>query len=174
MTAAPERTLVLLRHAKAERANGIDDELRPLAMQGRKQATRLGRDLLAEELVPEVVLCSSALRTRQTWELARPGLRDAEPVVEFLDALYLAVAPEILATVRGVDARVRTILVVAHEPSVSALAGLLADKSSDGAALAQVRAGVPTATYSVLHGTESWSDWGKRSARLAGVFRPQV
>lgn len=171
---SPTRTLVVLRHAKAEPHHGGEDRLRPLAVQGRTQASRLGRCLNDERLVPETVLCSTALRTRQTWDLARQGMRDAEPEVDFRDALYLASPAEMLSDVRGIDSRVRTLLVVAHEPGVSALAAMLADKSSDRSALAQVRAGVPTATYSVLESSEPWADWGKGTARLTGVFRPQV
>lgn len=166
-------TLVVLRHAKAERADGGDDHLRPLALQGRKQASRLGAHLSEAGLRPDVVLCSSALRTRQTWELARTGL-GAEPTVQVRDDLYAASPTDLLAAVREVDPEASVVLVVGHEPSVSALAAHLAGEGSDSAALAQVRAGVPTATYSVLRSPEPWTTWVRDSAVLDGVYRPEV
>ncbi len=169
-----ERTLVVLRHAKAEPADGAADELRPLALQGRKQANRLGKHLAEGGLLPEVVLCSTALRTRQTWELAKAALKQAEPQVEMRDELYGASPSGLLAAVRGIDARVRTVLLVGHEPAVSGLAGALAALGSDQGALAQVRAGVPTAAFSVLTADVPWEQWGNDVAQLTGVFRPEV
>lgn len=166
-------TLVVLRHAKAERADGGEDELRALALQGRKQASRLGAHLSDAGLRPDVVLCSSALRTRQTWELARTSL-GADPKVVIRDDLYAASPTDLLAAVREVDPKASVVLVVGHEPSVSALAAHLAGEGSDSAALAQVRTGVPTATYSVLRSSEPWAAWKRSSAALTGVFRPEV
>lgn len=168
----PTRTLVVLRHARAEAATGVDDQLRPLALDGRKQATALGRQMHAAGLAPELVLCSSALRTRQTWELTALGLAGLRPDVEFRDELYVATPTDMLAAIQAVDESVATILLVGHEPSVSALSAYLAGPESDDAALAQVRVGVPTATYAILSGDDSWAAWGQRTAKLAGVFRP--
>lgn len=164
--------LVLLRHAKAERAGAVDDVLRPLRLDGRRQAGRVGVALRDGGLVPERVLCSSALRTRQTWELLAAHLGDAEPELTVSDALYAADVEDVLGVVRQTDARVRTLLVVGHEPTMAATASFLADPASDGGALAQVQVGVPTATYSVLESAEPWETWGARGALLTFVGRP--
>lgn len=168
------RTLVVLRHAKAEPADGTVDELRPLALAGRQQASAVGRHLRDTSLIPELVLVSSALRTRQTWELARGALRDVDLEVDVRDELYAASSTTLLDAVRRVDARVRTVLVVGHEPAVSGLAAHLAGPGSDEGALAQVRVGVPTASMSVLVGDEPWGEWDRATARLTGVFRPRA
>jgi phosphohistidine phosphatase len=56
---------------------------------------------------------------------------------------------------------------------MAATAAWVADKGSDEGALAQVRVGVPTATYSVLHAVKQpWPEWGRRSASLVRVGRP--
>jgi phosphohistidine phosphatase len=164
--------LVLLRHAKAERAGAVDDVLRPLLLDGRRQAGRVGAALLESGFVPDQVLCSSALRTRQTWELLAAHLGDAEPDVTVSDALYAADVDDVLGLVRATDARVRTLLVVGHEPAMAATASHLADPASDGGSLAQVQVGVPTATYSVLESAAAWELWGPRSALLTYVGRP--
>ncbi|GIJ00226.1 phosphohistidine phosphatase [Sediminihabitans luteus] len=170
-TSATHR-LVLLRHAKAEPAGGVDDVLRPLALNGRRHAGAVGAALVQEALVPDLALRSSAVRTRQTWDLLAAQLGDVEPEVETLDALYSAGVRELVTILKGVDARVRTLLVVGHEPTMAATAEHLAGPGSDASALAQVRVGVPTAAYSVLEADLPWAEWGPRAATLVDVRRP--
>ncbi len=166
--------LILLRHAKAESAGTLPDVLRPLALVGRKQAGRVGAALYAAGLVPEQVWCSAALRTRQTWDLAQSRFGDAEPEVVISDELYSAGVGDVLGLVRSVDSRVRTVLVVGHEPTMAATAERLADLSeSDAGAVAQVRVGVPTATYAVLESAISWSGWIPGTAVLTYVSGPE-
>ncbi|MDO8149534.1 MULTISPECIES: histidine phosphatase family protein [unclassified Isoptericola] len=169
------RRLVLLRHAKAEPGSDpVPDADRPLALRGRKQAGRVGSALTAAHLVPDLALVSSALRTRQTWELAAAHLPSRESItVDVRDELYAASVKDVLELVRGAADDVTTVLVVGHEPTMAATAAYLAAPGSDDAALAQVRVGVPTATYSVLHAEDlPWSRWGKNSATLVRVGRP--
>ncbi|SDS58775.1 SixA phosphatase family protein [Paraoerskovia marina] len=168
---SPLHRLVLLRHAKAEPAGNGDDVLRPLALNGRKHAGRVGEALAAAGLVPDLVLCSSALRTRQTWELAASRLPTTVPV-DVHDSLYAASVNDLLDVLQTVDARVRTLLVVGHEPTMAATAERLGGPGSLDGAVAQVRVGVPTATYSVLESAEPWAAWEPRSARLVEVTRP--
>lgn len=169
------RRLVLLRHAKAEPGTDpLPDADRPLALKGRKQAGRVGSALTAAHLVPDLALVSSALRTRQTWDLAAAQLPAREAVVvDVRDELYAASVRDVLDLVRAAGDDAMTVLVVGHEPTMAATAAYLADPASDDAALAQVKVGVPTATYSVLHADDlPWAQWGKRSARLVRVGRP--
>ncbi|MEG3613856.1 MULTISPECIES: SixA phosphatase family protein [Isoptericola] len=169
------RRLVLLRHAKAEPARDpLPDADRPLALKGRKQAGRVGMALTAAHLVPDLALVSSSLRTRQTWDLAAAHLAGRDAItVDVRDELYAASIRDVLELVRGAGSDATTVLVVGHEPTMAATAAYLADRDSDDAALAQVRVGVPTATYSVLHAEDlPWSQWGKKSATLLRVGRP--
>lgn len=174
MIAGKDRTrrLVLLRHAKAEDAGRDVDELRPLALAGRRQALRVGTALAARDLIPEVVLCSSAVRARQTWELLRGGLGDVAPEVLVLDALYEAGVAGVLGQVRQVDERVRTVLVVGHEPTISTVAVVLAGDGSDETSTAQVDLGVSTGTYVVLELAGTWAELDRGTAQLTEVVRP--
>jgi phosphohistidine phosphatase len=166
---------VLLRHAKAEPGRGQrPDHERPLALKGRKQAGRVGMALTAGGLVPDLALVSSALRTRQTWDLAAAHL-DGAPAggLQVRDELYEASVRDVRDLLRAVDENVRTVLVVGHEPTMAATAAYLAGDGSDDAALAQVRVGVPTATYSVLESYDRpWAEWARGTARLVHVGRP--
>lgn len=176
MSTVITRRLVLLRHAKAEQNGSNGDELRPLAVAGRRQAAAVGRSLAGAGLIPEVVLCSSALRTRQTWQLLGAALTAGagapEVDVEMLDAVYHAGPRELLELLAGVDSRVRTVLVVGHEPTVSRTAMLLVGQDSDPGAVAQVRVGVSTGTYAELEWTGPWAQIGPAALRLTRVVRP--
>ncbi|MCL2594753.1 MAG: histidine phosphatase family protein [Promicromonosporaceae bacterium] len=166
------RQLVLLRHAKAERF-GETDEARGLASRGRLQSPQVGRLLAAVGLVPDLALVSAAQRTRQTWALVAAELgQAASPEVRFLPELYLATVTETLRILRGVDEGLHTVLLVGHEPTMSATAAYLAGPDSDLGALAQVRVGIPTATYSVLVSPHTWSTWDRSTAQLTQVTRP--
>lgn len=175
LTSDRTRRLVLLRHAKAEPAGeSTGDEVRPLAVAGRRQAGRVGAVLMAGGLVPELALVSPAVRTRQTWELLRGAFGGAEPEVQHDDVVYTGGVGELLATLREVDERVRTVLVVGHEPTMSSAAAALAGPGSDTAALMRVRAHLSTGAYAVLELEDGrhWDALTSGSARLRTVVSP--
>lgn len=161
--------LVLLRHAKAEPAGALLDHERPLALPGRRQASAAGAALAAAGLAPTHVLCSSALRTRQTWELARTALAAAgapDAVVTVRDELYDATTGDLAALVQALPAEAATVLVVGHEPTMSHAAATLAGAGSDEAVVARVRRGVPTAAWSVLELDGAWDATAPGALRL--------
>lgn len=166
------RQLVLLRHAKAEPAGSLEDRLRPLALAGRRQASEVGTSLRAAGVQPDLVLVSSAVRTRQTWDLVRAGLGLGPEVARIEDEVYTAGVRTLLGLLHDVDASVRTLLVVGHEPTVSQTAAALAGPGSDESGTARVRVGVPTATYSVLDVPVPWASLEPDAARLLRVVSP--
>jgi len=166
------RRLILLRHAKAEHPHGMADHVRPLALAGRRQSANVGRALAEEGLVPDLVLCSSAVRTRQTWELVQSTLGAPAGSVEYRDEVYEAGAGDLVALVAGVPDEVGTLLVVGHEPTMSHTAEALAGPASDPAAFARVRVGVPTASWSLLETTTGWSAVTRASMVLARLVTP--
>lgn len=169
---SPHR-LVLLRHAKAEQAAG-PDHARPLALAGRRQASAVGAQLLADGLVPDRVLCSSALRTRQTWDLLRTALGPAGAQVhaEVRDEVYDAGVPELLTLLHQVGPEVATVLVVGHEPTMSTAAARLAGAGSVPDVLDRVRLGVPTASWTVLEAPGGWHELAAGTARLTSLRVP--
>lgn len=165
------RRLVLLRHAKAEHS-GVADELRRLTSLGVRQAGGVGSTLRATGLLPERVLVSSAVRTQETWQhLAAELADDPEPEVVLSDELYGAHALEVVERVKATDARVRTLLVVGHEPAMSGAAAHLAGSGSSSH-LSQVRTGLSTGAYAVLEVVGPWADLEQMGARLVDVVRP--
>ena len=164
------RRLLLLRHAKAEHPEQIPDIQRPLSLVGRKQSVAVGTAVAAADLVPDLVLCSSSVRTRQTWDLVRSSL-GADPEVRYLDDLYYAGSSALVELLRAVPGDVRTVLVVGHEPTVSQAAVLLAGPDSDPATLERVRIGVPTGSWS-LSEVPAWDTLAAATATLRSLTVP--
>jgi phosphohistidine phosphatase len=119
------KLLVLVRHAKSSWADpDLADHDRPLNGRGRRAATVVGHHLRDTGRVPDLVLCSSAIRARQTLE--RFGLPSATDV-SIEDPLYGADASELLTRLQAVPAAVGSVLVLGHNPGVEDLVGLLVD-----------------------------------------------
>lgn len=162
------RRLVVLRHAKSAWPEDVPDELRPLAARGRRDAPAAGRALAASDCLPDLAVCSTAVRTRQTWELAA-GQWGTPPPVRYDSRVYAAGVPELMEVVRGVPAEVETLLLVGHNPGLAELVLALAGEGLDDT-LEQVRAKFPTSAIAVLawHGTE-WTALGPGTALLTEV-----
>ncbi|UWQ16285.1 histidine phosphatase family protein [Jannaschia sp. M317] len=111
--------LILMRHAKSDWHDPLqDDHDRPLNRRGRESAPKIGRWLRDMGHTPDLILCSTAKRTRETRALL--GFDDT-PTVD-LDALYLADANMILAQATGAGAQ--TVMVVGHNPGMAEAASL--------------------------------------------------
>jgi phosphohistidine phosphatase len=176
------RKLVLLRHAKSAWPD-VPDHERPLARRGQRDAPAMGRWLGAAGHVPDQVLCSTARRARETWQLAQDGL-EATPPVSFDDGVYWGSAGQLLDLIRRAPPAARTLLVVGHEPAISGLAlGLTATTSpahlgavSDVASTAmldRMRAKFPTAAVAVLEFAGKWDQLGPGTARLTHFVIPR-
>ncbi|HRA76528.1 MAG TPA: histidine phosphatase family protein [Propionicimonas sp.] len=164
---ATPRRLFLLRHAHpaATPAVGWADTDRPLTRHGRRQAGELGGVLGSAGI--ELVLCSTALRTRETAEYL--GLRAP---VRHVAGLYNCEAGRIAFELARLPEYLRAVLVVGHSPGIPTLARDLADHTSDRAAALQLERQYPPATLAELHFRGLWSDL--HQARLVRVLRPAV
>ena len=175
MTESADRTLVLLRHAKSAWPD-VPDHERPLAGRGRKDAPVMGRWLRAAGHVPDRVLCSTARRARETWELAQPAL-GASPPVSFEDQVYGASAEQLLDLVQQAPRAAKTLLIVGHDPGIPELALMLAAAPGSGAVprstVDRMTAKFPTAALAVLELTGSWDQLSPGAARLTGFVTPR-
>ena len=143
-------TLLLLRHAKSGWDDpALEDIARPLAPRGIRAAPQMAAYIAAANLEPDLVLCSSAVRTRETLALMLPHLRKPTPAVSYEEALYLAAASEIIDRIRAIAEGPRRVMVVGHNPGLHAAAMALAGSGSrhDITALASK---FPTAALAVL------------------------
>ncbi|MBE8470822.1 SixA phosphatase family protein [Streptomyces justiciae] len=170
--AGPLRRLVVLRHAKSAWPEGVRDHQRPLAPRGLRDAPAAGRALAEADCLPDLALCSTAVRARQTWDLASAQWGTPPPVRH--DArLYGADVPELLEVVHEVSAEVETLLLVGHNPG---LEDLVLDLAGDGLddTLDTVRVKFPTSAIAVLswRGT-AWEALTPGTALLTAVTVPR-
>jgi phosphohistidine phosphatase len=178
MTGNAGRKLVLLRHAKSAWPPDVPDHERPLARRGERDAPVMGHWLRTAGHVPDRVLCSTARRARETWELAQPGL-GASPPVRFEDRVYGASAPMLLDLVHRAPGAAKTLLIVGHDPGIPELAFMLAGAAaaSSGtvprATVDRMKTKFPTAAIAVLELTGNWDQLGPGAARLTGFVTPR-
>jgi len=166
------RRLILLRHAKSAHPGATPDLDRPLAPRGRDAAALMGRYLADEQLFPDLALVSPARRTRETWDLVAPALGDVP--VRFEPRIYEAPAERLLTAVREVEAAVRSVLMVGHNPGFAELAARLVGHG-DRYAFARLAQKFPTAAVAVLDlPGEGWRDAAPGSARLDRFVTPKA
>ena len=167
------RRLLVVRHAKAGYPDGVADHDRPLTDRGVRDARDVGEWLATERLVPDLVLCSTSVRTRQTWELATEAL-GADVEVQHERRLYAADADTVLDIVRTYGGEHQTVAVVGHEPGLSTMAQSIADPdASDPDELKSLRDGFPTAAVVVLRPRLAWADLEPGTVPLTQVAVPR-
>jgi len=179
MASQERRTLLLLRHAKSAWPD-VPNHERPLARRGQRDAPLMGRWLRAAGYVPDRVVCSTASRAAQTWQLAQPALGSA-PRAVFDDHVYDADAAQLLGVIRRTPAQVRTLLVVGHDPALPGLARTLAEAPAAGASAGEqaaaaadrMRAKFPTAAVAAFVFRGEWDRLAPGAARLACFVTPR-
>lgn len=127
--------------------------------------------LLGLALTPDVVLVSSARRTLQTLEALEPW--EETPIIEPMDALYLATAAQILAVLNGVAETARSVMVIGHNPGLHELAVQLAGSARDPADARRVAEGFPTGALAEFVVPGAWRALGPGAARLHRFICPR-
>ncbi|MCL5446241.1 MAG: histidine phosphatase family protein [Actinobacteria bacterium] len=157
--------LMLLRHAKSTWDDpGLLDHDRPLTSRGRKAATRIGDHLRKEGIQPDLVLCSSSVRTRQTLEQLR---LDGGIETVFDDSLYRASASDMIRYLGRTGDGALSVLMIGHNPGISDLATVLVVEPDQVFFL-------PTAGLVDLYLTvPAWSDIQPDSAVLNHIVMPR-
>ncbi|MFI7482624.1 SixA phosphatase family protein [Kocuria sp. M1R5S2] len=176
MTRHDRKKLVLMRHAEAEHPWGVVDHDRPLTPGGSADAAAAGRWLLDHGHAPDMILCSSALRARQTCTWVSSVLGDLAPTARLDESLYAASDPRIVAVLNHVPETVRTLLVIGHLPGLRDAALRLATPDSDYDAVMALADGCPTAGLALLEVPGEWAGLDGADARLVEftVPRPSV
>jgi phosphohistidine phosphatase len=165
------KRLWLLRHAKSSWDDrSLPDPDRPLAPRGRRATELLAAHLATSEVRPNVVLCSSSLRTRQTLAAILPTLGDALEI-RIEQALYGAAAAALLDRLRQLPNRVSSALLIAHNPGIQDLALVLA---ADGPALDRLGEKFPTGALGTLElDIERWRDLNHGMATATTLVTPR-
>jgi phosphohistidine phosphatase len=161
--------LIFFRHAKAERTQpGGTDHERALTKSGRKDSAQMG-EAIAEYGPVDLVLCSTARRAKETWDVASPAV-DGSPEVRVLRAIYDA--DSYLPILAKEGGNLGIVLLVGHNPAMhEAALGLIADLSSAEGAILSVR--FPKAAVAVLDFDGGWATLGLGQATLTAIILPR-
>jgi len=168
------RRLILLRHAKSDwDMPGKRDHDRALAARGREAAAKIGTYMSRHALRPDLVLCSTAMRTRQTWELISAEYADEIPV-EYDDRLYEVDADTILDAVKRIAADIHVLMLIGHNPGIRDLAEL-SIASGDVEARQRLIEKFPTAGLAIIDfQVDNWRKLHTRSGRLDRFVVPRM
>jgi len=168
------RQLILLRHAKSSWDDPrLPDHARPLNARGRRAAAAIREVMREKGLQPDLVLVSSARRTLQTLEALEPW--DETPLIEPLDSLYLAAAPQLLQALQDVSETVRSLMLVGHNPGLHDLALLLVGAqgmAADGHDRARLAEAFPAGALAEFTVASSWRGLGEGGGRLVRFVCP--
>lgn len=166
------KRLMLLRHAEAApTAAGQKDIDRVLTARGIEDCVRIGRYLAEKRWTPDLALCSTARRVRQTWEFVSAELI-ADISSDYAEALYLATPTQLLAAVATAPTASDTIILINHNPAIGQIAQSLAARTPDGLSH---RLGVefPTAALAVFDiDTTDWSALATAPIEIAAFAQP--
>ncbi len=168
------RTLQLLRHAKSSWDDpGLDDRDRPLNDRGRTAAALTGARLRAADAAPQLILCSTAVRARETCERLIAAL-DAPPSCRYDDRLYLASGRRILDLVRTLDDAPPRVMVIGHNPGLQMLASALG-VAADPKGAVRLRRKFPTAALAEFDFAASgWHDLDAAAVVAVRVTTPKT
>jgi phosphohistidine phosphatase len=169
------RQLLLMRHAKSSWDDPkLADHARPLNARGKQAAAAMRRAMGNLGLAPDLILVSSARRTLQTLEALEPW--DDTPLIEPLDALYLAPSEQMIEVLNGVAETVRSVLLIAHNPGLHDLALALAGPQAmerPTQALVTLAEGFPTGGLAEFSVAGPWGRLAPGGATLGRFISPR-
>jgi phosphohistidine phosphatase len=161
------KTLLLLRHAKSSwKEQDLPDHDRPLNKRGKNDAPRMGKLLKDEDLIPDLIVSSTAVRAKKTAELVAKACKYKGKIV--LDhSLYGAESAAYLKILEGLSDKHMVALVVGHSPSVDETVELLTgslDVIMPTCALAQISLPI-----------QDWAELKKQKikGKLLKVWKPK-
>jgi phosphohistidine phosphatase len=162
-------SLILLRHAKSAYPSGVADHDRPLAFRGLREAGLAGDWLRANLPTIDEALCSTAIRARQT--VTRAGV---DAPARYVERLYAARPATVIDEINTVADDIATLLVVGHEPVISAVAlDLAGAEGTKATAVESISAKFPTSGIAVLHVRGRWQDLEPGGAALVEFHVPR-
>lgn len=156
------KTLLLIRHAKAEQGGGYDDFHRPLKTRGIDDATSMANRLKNKGIIPQVVISSPALRTLSTAEVFSHQLSTGE--IKTNKAIYEASDATLFNIITDLPDEYDFIALVGHNPGISQILHYLSGEYKD----------VPTCTIALLEfDTGSWKEISGDSGKLVLYDEPK-
>lgn len=159
------KTLLLMRHAKSSwKDESLTDHERPLKKRGKKDTKLIAKVIKKKNLIPDLILCSSAVRTKETVEILTEAL-DYDGKIIYSDELYMGEPQDFVNALKDVKNKYESVLVVAHNPGLEAYLQIIDGKIES----------VPTAGLGYL--VLVLEDWNEISLEtmgdLIGFWKPK-
>lgn len=163
------RTLILLRHAKSDWPVGVEDISRPLAARGRRDAQSAADCISGEAGLPDLIITSPAMRTRETVEIIT-GIWPSVPDILVDDRMYDAEVGDVESVVAQIPVGARTVLLVGHNPGLADFAASWPQRAEPQA---QERLAVkfPTSAMAFIDVMGEWSAPDSTTLRRVEVAR---
>jgi Phosphohistidine phosphatase SixA len=160
--------LYLLRHAQsADKQFGQSDEQRELTTTGKRDSERAGFFLKQQGSFPDLVMCSTAIRTRQTCEIVINSIgNQGTRKVNYMTELYHGSFETYLEILKRISSPCQRLLLIGHNPSISELAQFLADEKI----IMLLPAGLVELHFEYKH----WHELTGKSGELISMIDPSV
>lgn len=114
------KTLLLMRHGKSSwKDESLEDYERPLKKRGKKDSKKMAKVLIENDLIPDLILSSSATRARETVEIVAEALEFQNRIV-FYDELYMGEPRDIIHALNHLTDDYNTVMIVGHNPGLEA------------------------------------------------------
>lgn len=165
-------TLYLLRHAKSSwEDRTLHDFDRPLSSRGIKACKKMTKHLIKSGIKPDLVLCSSSMRTQQTLEGISKAFKKSTEI-RFEYGIYEAGSQALLKRLRRVDKKYASVMMIGHNTGLEHLA-LALTSGMETKSLARMRAKYPTLALACIESKQkSWATLGPGSSKLKGFVIP--
>lgn len=169
-----QKTIYILRHAKADSGSaGQDDHDRHLTQRGVDAARAMGQYFAQQGIRPDLVLCSTAARARETWDQLRAA-HGPDARVAYDDRLYLASVNDMFPLISPVEESVRRLLIVGHNPGLHQLSLKLA-KSGSAQLMDMIGIKFPTCAFAAVEiGDAPWRGIVHAHGELKAFVTPSM
>lgn len=162
------KTLLLMRHGKSSwKDDNLADFDRPLKKRGKKDVAKMAELMKQERLIPDYVLASPAVRSRETVEVLFKELDLDDDMIEYVEEFYQAEIEDYLDTLSDVADSFRKVLIVAHNPTLEALLQTVTG---------EIEPLTTSAIACIKVGISSWEDMeedDEEVGQLVDVWRPK-
>jgi phosphohistidine phosphatase len=171
------KTIYLLRHTKSAWSDSdADDFDRPLNEQGQLNAVQIGHHLSDQKIQPDIILCSAAARTQETFSYIQSFL-PATQAIEIKDALYLASSQTLMQHLENLNEAASSVMIIAHNPGLHELAINFGGRENIGVSelLNQVMQQFPSGAIATVQSTaDQWKSLNQGESTLTGFVCPAV
>lgn len=158
------RKIYLIRHSYAEEAHGKRDIERKLTLEGQSTVRALGRFLINQNFNPDIILCSSSVRTTETAVNLVEELEINEGVIEYRDVIYNASVREMLEVLNSISNDYKSIAIIGHNPTIAFFGEYLS-----GSIIGNMD---PAGVVSIKIDKLKWSEISQGSGIFEGYYHP--